>query len=162
VADPGPGLSAPHRDRTAVFDDLDGDGDVDIVVGELNGPVRVLRNAHDRPGDWVRVRVEGPVAGLARGTGARVTLLSRGVPVARRWLWAGGPFQSTASPEAHFGVPASVPDPLTVLVEPPVSLPAGFDRAGLAIEVPVERGASVVVRAVRPAPSPGGTRSEER
>ncbi len=33
VADPGAGLRGAYRDRTAVFNDLDNDGDIDIVVG---------------------------------------------------------------------------------------------------------------------------------
>jgi len=157
VADPGPGLSGAHRDRTAVFDDLDGDGDVDIVVGELNGPVRVLRNAHDRADDSVRVRVEGPAPGSSRGVGSRVTLLSQGRPVAHRWIWGGGPFQSTSSPEVHFGVPASLADPLAVRVEPPLPRSGG---PGEGVEVPVTRGSSVTVRTRAGAPAPPA--SQER
>ncbi len=152
LADPGPGLLGAHRDRTAVFDDLDGDGDVDIVVGELNGPVRVLRNAHDAPTDWVKVRLRGPTPGSARGIGARVTLLAGGKERAHRWVWAGGPFQSTASPEAHFGVPPGWGDGLEVRVEWPRSS-GGIAPPATAVEV--RRGTAVEV--VRP-PAP----SEQR
>ena len=148
LADPGPGLLGAHRDRTAVFDDLDGDGDVDIVVGELNGPVRVLRNAHDAPADWVKVRLRGPAPGTARGVGARITLLADGKERAHRWIWAGGPFQSTASPEAHFGVPAAWGDRLELRVEWPRS---SGGAAPPATVVAVRRGASAEVS--RPAPS---------
>jgi tetratricopeptide (TPR) repeat protein len=149
VADPGPGLLGAHRDRTAVFEDLDGDGDVDIVVGELNGPVRVLRNAHDRADDWVKVRVAAPSPALAHGMGARVSLLAAGREVAHRWIWGGGPFQSTASTEAHFGVPAAVAGPLSVRVEWPLAPAAGLDAARSATEVPAVRGQTVLVRPSR-------------
>lgn len=149
LADPGPGLLGAHRDRTAVFDDLDGDGDVDIVVGELNGPVRVLRNAHDAPADWVKVRLRGPTPGTARGIGARVTLLAGGKERAHRWIWAGGPFQSTASPEAHFGVPPGWGEGLEVRVEWPRSS-GGIAPPATAVEV--RRGTAVEV-ARPPAPS---------
>ena len=151
VADPGPGLLGAHRDRTAVFDDLDGDGDVDIVVGELNGPVRVLRNLHDARDDWVKVRLRGPTPGTSRGVGARVTLLAGGKPVANRWIWAGGPFQSTASTEAHFGAPASLGDALEVRVEWPVAAVGGTRASVDSPPVAVRRGSGPVI-VDRPAP----------
>ena len=153
VADPGPGLIGAHRDRTAVFEDLDGDGDVDIVVGELNGPVRVLRNAHDARDDWVKVRLRGRTPGTSCGIGARVTLTAGGKDVAHRWAWAGGPFQSTASTELHFGAPASLEGPLAGRVEWPRS---GRDPVPAPSLVPVARGTATEV--VRPA-APG---SEQR
>lgn len=40
----GDWLQTPRRDRNAVFADFDHDGDIDIIIGELNGPIRALRN----------------------------------------------------------------------------------------------------------------------
>ena len=96
------GLGGPHRDRTAVFADLDLDGDLDIVAGELNGPLRLYRNTTDGQDGFV-VRPMNPL-------GTRVEL-EVGTPdgtlrTLRRWIRGGGPFQSTAAPEAHFGVPS--------------------------------------------------------
>lgn len=95
--------AAPHRDRSAVFADLDQDGDIDVIVAEQNGPLRVLRNNHDQRDDSVVVALPGRV-----GQGAMIELEQDGL-VQRRWLWGGGPFQSNTPQEAHFGVKPGLP-----------------------------------------------------
>ena len=122
-------------------------GDVDAVVGELNGPLRVLRNDHDGTSDWVRVRLDGP----GRGVGAVVELSAAGQVRARRWIWGGGPFQSNACPEAHFGVPASWGDDLSVRVKWPAV-------RGAAPESLVRAARGAVTSVARP----GAAASEQR
>ena len=103
----GPGCGGRHRDRSAVFADLDRDGDIDVVVAGLNQPVRVIRNMHDAPDDWIAIRLDDQrSAGNRAARGARIELDASG-QVQARWLAGGGPFQSNRSAEVHFGTGAS-------------------------------------------------------
>ncbi|MFM2164194.1 MAG: hypothetical protein RL325_631, partial [Planctomycetota bacterium] len=90
----------PRVDRTAVFADLDHDGDVDAVIAGLNQPLRVIRNDHDRKDDWLVI----VPADRRSAVGAMVELTAGGI-TQRRWIAGGGPFQSNVACEAHFGLP---------------------------------------------------------
>jgi hypothetical protein len=110
----GPWLAATHVDRSAAFGDLDGDGDVDIVVGERAGPVRVLEN--DGAGGHfliVELRDGRPGVGNRHGFGSRIVLRQDGT-TRTRWIFSGGGFQSVSAPYAHFGLPGPGPVSLEI------------------------------------------------
>ncbi len=100
----GAWLAEAHMDRGAAFGDLDGDGDIDIVVGECNGPLRVLRN-DGAPGAWLIVALEDgrPASRNRRGIGARVVVRA-GERVFTRWIFAGGSYLSASATPAHVGL----------------------------------------------------------
>ncbi|MDZ4830747.1 MAG: CRTAC1 family protein [Phycisphaerae bacterium] len=129
VTDAGEWKLEPHRDRTAVFADLDRDGDVDVIIGELNGKLRVIRNDHTLPSasaakDWLIVEPRDLRKGVGNrhAVGAVLTARSKDAAgkelVQRRWAWAGGPFMSNVSPELHFGFPAGTTEVTLELVWP--------------------------------------------
>ncbi|MGH9363874.1 MAG: CRTAC1 family protein [Thermoanaerobaculia bacterium] len=66
-------FAAPLVARGAVAADLDGDGDLDIVVVENGGPARVYINRLDRPAESVRLRLLGTGKSNRNAVGARVT-----------------------------------------------------------------------------------------
>jgi hypothetical protein len=109
---------APRVDRTAVFADLDLDGDIDIVIAGLNEPLQVLRNEHasNERADWIVVAPRDRRKGVGnhRAVGAEITVRC-GDRVQRRWLPGGGPFQSNIAPDVHVGLPVSG-DPVSVRV----------------------------------------------
>ena len=77
--------------------DYDNDGDVDIAVNSIAGPLALLRNG-GAPGHWLEVAVE-PFA-----PGARVTLeLADGRRLVRE-VQAGGSYLSSEDPRVHFGL----------------------------------------------------------
>jgi hypothetical protein len=104
----GDWLAQQHVDRSAAFGDLDGDGDIDIVVGELNGPVRVLENDGARGHHYLIVELADrrPGIGNRHGFGSKIVLRS-GSGEQLRFLFSGGSFQAACAPYAHFGLPTS-------------------------------------------------------
>jgi hypothetical protein len=73
----GAALNRPLMARGAVYADLDGDGDLDLVIATLAGPAYLLRNEGGNRNNWLRVRLVGsPSNRSALGALVRVTSAS--------------------------------------------------------------------------------------
>src|ERR1035437_9329245 len=55
----GPGVAAAHSSRGCAFGDFDNDGDIDVVVVNLNEPPSLLRNDVTGGGHWLKVKLVG-------------------------------------------------------------------------------------------------------
>lgn len=99
---PGPGLEITAVSRATAFGDYDNDGDVDLLVVNLNGAPNLLRNDGGNRNNWLGLQLEG-VASNRDGIGARLTLFSgRGAQV--RQVKRGYGYQSQHDGRALFGL----------------------------------------------------------
>ena len=79
--------------------DLDGDGDLDVVINRLGRPAAVFRNDGTRPRVAVRLQGRAP---NTRGIGAKITLRGGAVPAQTKEVTAGGLYLSSAEPLVTF------------------------------------------------------------
>jgi hypothetical protein len=85
------GFDAPGVEHGMAAGDLDGDGDLDLVLNTLNGPAKVHRNRATAPRLAVRLRGAG---GNSHGIGAKIRVKARGLPVQSQEMIAGGRYLS--------------------------------------------------------------------
>lgn len=91
-------LDAPDDSRALIAFDYDRDGDLDMLVTNVNGPVRLLRNIAGK-GNWLGV----VLAPDADAVGA-VVYATIGDVTKRRDVLAGGSYLSGCPREVHFGL----------------------------------------------------------
>lgn len=103
VVDVDPGLGIERPSRGSAAGDLDGDGDLDLVVATLDEAPIVLLNASPRRGRWIRVDLRP----LSASVGARIEL-RHGEQVQVREVLRGSSFLSTEDRRPTFGLPADV------------------------------------------------------
>ena len=104
-AEAGPGISAPHMSRGAAFGDFDNDGDMDVLIMNVNEPPTLLRNDAPPGNHWIKIRLEGTKSNRS-AIGARV-LVRYGGKVQVQELLSQSSFLSSNDPRLHFGLGAA-------------------------------------------------------
>src|SRR6266700_1456054 len=98
----GPGVSAAHCSRGCAFGDFDNDGDIDILVVNLNEPPSLLRNDVSSKQNWLKVKLEG-VKSNRSAIGSRV-LVHYGGKTQSQAVVSQSSFYSCNDTRLHFGL----------------------------------------------------------
>jgi hypothetical protein len=112
IDEAGPGVAAVHASRGCAFGDFDNDGDVDVLVMNMNEPPSLLRNDVSGGGHWLKVLLVG-VKSNRSAIGARVVARYGGRAQAQE-VTAQSSFYSANDRRLHFGLGAATSADLAI------------------------------------------------
>ena len=98
----GVGATTPHSSRGAAFGDFDNDGDLDVLVMNMNEPPSLLRNDYAGKNHWIELQLEGTAANRS-AIGALVTVKVDGRSSTRALL-SQSSYYSHDDVRLHFGL----------------------------------------------------------
>ncbi len=98
----GPGATTVHSSRGAAFGDFDNDGDIDVLIMNMNEPPSLLRNDYAGTNHWIELQLEG-TASNRTAIGATVTVTVNGRSSTRAVL-SQSSYYSHDDLRLHFGL----------------------------------------------------------
>jgi enediyne biosynthesis protein E4 len=98
----GPALDALHSSRGCAFGDFDNDGDIDILIVNLNEPPSLLRNDLSGKHHWLKVKLVGTKSNRS-AIGARI-VVRYGKQLQTQTVTSQASFYSSNDPRLHFGL----------------------------------------------------------
>jgi len=109
IEEAGPGVATPHTSRGCAFGDFDNDGDLDVLIVNMNEPPSLLRNDTGAGNHWLKLKLVGTKSNRS-AIGARVVCHYGGKKQAQEVL-SQSSFYSSNDPRLHFGLgPAKTAD----------------------------------------------------
>ena len=98
------GMGSVSNSNGAAYADLDNDGDLDLVVNNINQPAFIYRNnaAGEKGANYLNIVLSGE-AGNTQGIGAKLYVYAGGLKQYIEQMPAQG-YQSSVSPVLHFGL----------------------------------------------------------
>ena len=100
----GPGVSAAHSSRGCAFGDFDNDGDLDLLIVNLNEPPSLLRNDVKGENRWLKLKLKGTKSNRS-AIGARALVRYGGRQQLQEVLGQAG-YLSVNDRRLHFGLGA--------------------------------------------------------
>lgn len=73
----GPGIAAHHSSRGAAAGDFDNDGNIDLLIMNMNEPPSLLKNTSKAENNWLKVQLEGRRSNRS-ALGARIKVITGG------------------------------------------------------------------------------------
>jgi hypothetical protein len=98
----GPAITEAHASRGVAFGDFDNDGDLDILIMNINEPPSLLRNDISGGAHWLKVKLVGTRSN-ASAIGAVVTAVYGGRRQAQAVMASSG-YLSSGDRRLHFGL----------------------------------------------------------
>jgi len=112
IEEAGPGISDVHASRGCAFGDFDNDGDVDVLVMNMNEPPSLLRNDVSGGGHWLKVQLIG-IQSNRSAIGTRVTI-RYGTRRQAQEVLTQSSFYSCNDRRLHFGLGAETSADLAI------------------------------------------------
>ncbi len=98
----GPAIIERHSSRGCAFGDFDNDGDIDILIVNMNEPPSLLRNDVRGTNHWLKVKLIGTVSNRS-AIGARV-VVHYGGKMQAQTVTSQSSFYSASDMRLHFGL----------------------------------------------------------
>jgi hypothetical protein len=105
IEEAGPGIAASHCSRGLALGDFDNDGDLDMVIINLNEPPSLLRNDLPPGTNWLKVLLVGTKSN--RGAIGSTVLLKYGGKTQAQAVMSQSSFYSVNDRRLHFGLGTS-------------------------------------------------------
>ena len=138
----GPGVSDIHSSRGCAFGDFDNDGDVDVLIVNMNEPPSLLRNDLRGKNHWIKVKLRG-IKSNRSGIGARVVARYGGKRQVQA-LTSQASYYSCNDPRMHFGLGSATTADIDIFW--PSGIVERIENVAADHLITVEEGKGIVLR----------------